>query len=78
MRKIILLFFCLLLTATLRAQVFQPGEYDGLMYQQYSCPSDMEWIPNRGAPGCNHSKACNTAFTAKRLKWLFEQKKSVK
>ena len=26
--------------------------------------------------GCDHPKACNKAFTAKRLKWLFEQKKS--
>lgn len=25
--------------------------------------------------GCDHPKACNTAFTAKRLKWLFGQKK---
>ena len=24
--------------------------------------------------GCDHTKACNKAFTAKRLKWLFEQK----
>ena len=24
--------------------------------------------------GCDHPKACNKAFTAKRLKWLFEQK----
>lgn len=26
--------------------------------------------------GCDHHKACNKAFTTKRLKWLFEQKKS--
>ena len=28
--------------------------------------------------GCNHPKACNKAFSAKRLKWLFEQKRAVK
>ena len=28
--------------------------------------------------GCDHPRACNNAFTAKRLKWLFEQKKTVK
>ena len=28
--------------------------------------------------GCDHPKACNKAFTAKRLKWLFGQKKTVK
>ena len=49
------------------------------------CPSDI-WIPNRGAPGgkvefdiltgFDHPKACNKAFTAKRLKWLFEQRKA--
>ena len=27
--------------------------------------------------GCDHPRACNKAFTAKRLKWLFEQKKEV-
>ena len=27
--------------------------------------------------GCDHPKACNKAFTAKRLKWLFEQKRAV-
>ena len=26
--------------------------------------------------GCDHPKACNKAFTAKRLKWLFDQKKA--
>ena len=26
--------------------------------------------------GCDHPKACNTAFTAKRLKWLFGQKRA--
>ena len=27
--------------------------------------------------GCDHPKACNKAFTAKRLKWLFEQQRAV-
>ena len=26
--------------------------------------------------GCDHPRACNTAFTAKRLKWLFGQKRA--
>ena len=69
------IFATLFLCIAMHAQDFQPMEYNGLFYQELACnvadKEDAAFI----LPGQRHRDACDNAFTAKRLKWLFSLKK---
>ena len=71
------IFATLFLCIAMHAQDFQPMEYNGLLYQELACnvadKEDAALVVY--LPGQRHRDACDNAFTAKRLKWLFALRK---